>query len=132
MGCWFCSIESKKSIKSGAGPFGSGLGATACVGLESGKSLFDPPLFTGFFVKLFDDSAVPLLVFFLPFFASCCARYCRRLISKSGSFRYSSRDEVRLVGACLSFGISRRVAFSYCLAVLRNSTTEFVCFVNVL
>lgn len=126
-------MDAKKSIKSGAGPEGlrSGGGA-ACTVFGSGKLLPDPPLFKGAFVGLSDELVAPLTIFLPLFLASCCARYCRLLTSKSWSFRYSSNDDVKLVGACLSFGISRRVAFSYCLAVLKNSTTIFVCLVKVL
>lgn len=126
MGCWFCSMESKKSIKSGAGPLGSCrcAGATA---LGSGKSL----LGTCFCTPGVGFTGV-LGTGFPPFLASCWTRYCRLLISKSGSFRYSSSELVRLVGACLSLGISRRVAFSCCLATLRNWTTWSVCLLNVL
>ena len=42
-------------------------------------------------------------------FACFCAKYCLLLTSKSGSCRYSSSDDVRLVGACLMFGICSRV-----------------------
>lgn len=64
--------------------------------------------------------------------ASCCARYCRRLISKSASFRYSSSDEVSVVGACFSLGTSSLVDDSYCRATLRYWTTRSVCLLKVL
>lgn len=94
MGVCSCSILSKKSIRSGAIFGGSGFGgAEAVVGLlASDDAGFNPLL--------------PLLL------ASLAARYWRRLTSKSGSFKYSSRELVREVGACLMLGIWRRVLTS--------------------
>jgi len=67
-----------------------------------------------------------------PFFlASFSARYCRRLISKSLSLRYSSNEAARLVGACLILGISSRVECSCNRARLRYWTTASVCLTNV-
>jgi hypothetical protein len=72
------------------------------------------------------------LVDFPPFLlASLSARYCLRLISKSLSWRYSSKEAARLVGACLIFGISSRVECSCIRAMLRYWTTASVCFTNV-
>lgn len=86
MGCWFCSIESKRSIKSGAGPLGSDFAGVG--GPISEKRKFG--LTSGFLLELealtlIEFSGFPLLMFFRPFLASCCAKYCRRFISKSGS-----------------------------------------------
>ena len=120
-------------MRSGAGPFASGFGSGISVGLLAG-SLCPPLLLLGFsLLNSSRDSLTPLEAMFLPFFlASCCARYWRRLISKSGSLRYSSKEAVKLVGACFNFGISNRVAFWYCLATPKNSTTLLVCLLKVL
>lgn len=57
---------------------------------------------------------------FPPFFlASFSAMYCRLLISKSLSFKYSSKDAAKLVGACLILGISSLVECSCDRAKLR-------------
>lgn len=66
------------------------------------------------------------------FFASCCAKYCLRLTSKSGSCRYSSSEDVKLVGACFMFGICNRVEGSTERACCRYSTTSAVCLVKTL
>lgn len=84
------------------------------------------------FDALVEDSLFPFVTLLFPFLASCWAKYCRRLISKSGSLRYSSSELVRPVGACFNFGISSLVEFSYVLAILKYSTTWFVCLAKVL
>jgi len=66
--------------------------------------------------------------FLIPFWA----KYSRRRKSKSGSFKSSSRRRARSVEACLSFGISKRVADWKCLATPKNWTTSSVCFAKVL
>lgn len=87
MGVWFCSIDSKKSIKSASGPFAgaAGLLAEAELPLTSGNALLGSAL-------LVDDSDLRAGIeleaappFF--FFASISAKYCLLWISKSGSFR---------------------------------------------
>lgn len=121
-------MESKKSIRSGAGPFGwGGFALCAVEDLKAGRSLF-ALLLPGSNADLDELAAIG----FPLFFASCCAKYCLLFISKSGSFKYSSNELVKLVGACLSFGISKRVEFSYCLATLRNRTTRSVCLLKFL
>ena len=77
-------MESKKSIKSGAGPFAGGTGFE-----EDSVSGNARPVAARASVSLFELVAKGLLEPFapLPFFDSCSAKYCLLLISKSGSIR---------------------------------------------
>ena len=112
MGVWFCSMESKKSMRSGSGPlFGLGFvsGRDAALFDTVGNGLFDAgsgreASFFGFgAADAFELEPPPL------FFASCSAKYCRRWISKSESFRYSSNWRPKLTGACFNLGTSTLV-----------------------
>lgn len=92
-------MESKKSIKSGAGPFAS-VGAEACDFAWAGNVGSDfLTLSNG--VVVFSDLEIG---FDAPFPPWVWARYCLLLISKSGSLRYSWRDVAKVVGACFSLG----------------------------
>lgn len=118
--CWLSSSDSNKSIK---GAFAEGFGGAAVVcwlvALLEGAG--------------FESEGLLAPLMGLPpfFFASFSAMYCRRLISKSLSVKYSSNDAARLVGACLIFGISNLVECSCALARLRYSTTAWVCLTKV-
>lgn len=91
MGCapsvvWFCSIESKKSIKSASGPLAgaAGLLDAAELPLTLGKALLGSALLVD------SDLNAGIELEVLPplcFFASISARYCLLCISKSGSPR---------------------------------------------
>ncbi len=103
-------MDSKKSIRSGAGPLTSGLDSAAGASLTTG-SVFPVAALEATGFESVADLFKPLLDF--PFLlASCCAKYCLLFTSKSLSFRYSSREAAKLVGACLILGISSRVACS--------------------
>jgi len=65
-------------------------------------------------------------------FASRSAKYCRLLVSKSTSLRYSSSDEARLSLACSSLGISSRVELLKRFATVRYLTTMSVWTANLL
>lgn len=85
MGVWFCSIDSKKSIRSGSGPLVTG------VLLAAGAD--DEPFVLGNDLEV--AAFVPELLLLAPaaadeppfFFASSSARYCLLWISKSASLR---------------------------------------------
>lgn len=119
MVCWLSSSDSNRSIK---GAFAEGL-----VGAAAGCWLV--VLLEADFESV--DLLAPLVDLPPFFFASFSAMYCRRLISKSLSARYSSNDAARLVGACLIRGISNRVECSCDLARLRYWTTASVCLTKV-
>lgn len=82
-------------------------------------------------VDLESANLVPFVALPPFFLASFSARYCLRLISKSLSLRYSSREAARLVGACLILGISSLVECSCRRAMLRYCTTVSVCLTKV-
>ena len=86
MGCWFCSMVSKKSIRSGSGPFAAGTGFDAA-GSVSGNARPVAALDSDSLFELVGNGLLAPLVPVLPFFNSCSARYCLRLISKSGSIK---------------------------------------------
>lgn len=77
IGVWFCSIDSKKSIRSGSGPFVVGAGLDA--GAEDEE---DPLMFGNDLDVTTPDPKTPLLAPAADeppfFFASSSARYCLR------------------------------------------------------
>lgn len=99
MVCWLSSSDAKRSIRGALGLDFSGAGSCGAVEVD---------------VAALDSEGLLLPFVILPpfFFASFSARYCRLLMSKSLSFRYSSSEAARLVGACLILGISSLVECS--------------------
>lgn len=104
-------MDSKKSIRSGAGPFVGCVVVVGCDGVKSGNAGFADAGLDSFAIDLpFAGSGLPTPLPAL--FSPCWARYCLLFVSKSLSCKYSSREVVRLVGACLIFGTSSRVVYS--------------------